>query len=451
MDTGTLLKEHWQELLDLRDEFMGYALTTKRADREKLEHAIAGLYSFAGFDPPERVVWFSSPLEAVVAASLWIQMLSPENVSDSQVENVHRFLLTEMLYEHFSRADNFVPEDYEELLKALTSSLLITSTSIVPFRRVAFDLDAIRKLDVVEEHPMFARELAWRVRELLRGAVMDTVRQRTLDDWPDALLKPWNAVRAPLSFHHESWASLAKSLVFLDGAEREKFLRALNHRISLMTVPIWAHFSPLHYTFQAASRRALSIFGFDLTDKMPMPHWLEAVKAGGWWWPFQYICFACDNPTELHFDQNTRVHNENDMAIRFEDNWGFCALHGVRVPETVIQNRFSAADIDAEPNSEVRSRMIQRLGTEKYIMETGAQEIDRSEYGVLYRKEQPQSQGLRALEPIVMVKVTNKTPQTDGSFRTYFLRVPPNIRTAKEAVAWTFNLEEGEYRPDLES
>ena len=32
----------------------------------------------------------------------------------------------------------------------------------------------------------------------------------------------------------------------------------------------------------------------------------------------------------------------------------------------------------------------------------------------------------------------NSTPEPDGTRRTYFLRVPPQMRTAREAVAWTF-------------
>lgn len=67
------------------------------------------------------------------------------------------------------------------------------------------------------------------------------------------------------------------------------------------------------------------------------------------------------------------------------------------------------------------------------------------EYGSLYRKE------LRHDEPLLIVRVTNATPEADGTFKDYFLRVPPHIETAKEAVAWTFGLTEREYAPEQES
>jgi hypothetical protein len=50
-----------------------------------------------------------------------------------------------------------------------------------------------------------------------------------------------------------------------------------------------------------------------------------------------------------------------------------------------------------------------------------------------------------------MVEVVNSTPEPDGSRKTYFLRVPPTIETAREAVAWTFGLGAVDYRPAVES
>jgi hypothetical protein len=54
-------------------------------------------------------------------------------------------------------------------------------------------------------------------------------------------------------------------------------------------------------------------------------------------------------------------------------------------------------------------------------------------------------------EPIALVEVLNSTPEPNGSRRRYFLYVPPTVRTAHQAVAWTFGLGPKEYRPDMES
>ena len=449
MDVGKHLKEHWQELLELRDEYWGYAVTTRRADRERLEHAIAGLYSFAGFDPPEKVIWFASPVDALIAGALWIQMLDPKTTANSEAKKIDRFLLSETLHTHFTRVDNFIPDDRLVLLQALQSAMIVTPTTVVPLNR-NFPLP-IPPIGDREQHAMFSSELAWQVREHLRWAVLDSVQQRAREIGPDALLKPWSMVRESMPFHHENWVSLAKTLIYSDEQKLDAVLRNLCQCISLMTVPIYSHFSPLHYSFQVASRQALSMFGMDLSDKMPMPHLLEAVKAGGWWWPFQYACFACENPTELHLDNRRRLHNENGMALSFAYDWGIYAINGARVPEMVVKNSFGIADINAEKNSTVRAIMIERFGAANYVREGSGKEIDRSDYGILYRVEQPPAPILGRLEPIVMVKVTNSTPNPDGSFRSYFLRVPPDMKTAKEAVAWTFGLDEDEYKPTQES
>jgi hypothetical protein len=59
--------------------------------------------------------------------------------------------------------------------------------------------------------------------------------------------------------------------------------------------------------------------------------------------------------------------------------------------------------------------------------------------------------GRTAGEPIRMVEVVNATLEEDGSSRHHLLRVPPSVRTAREAVAWTFGLGAAEYMPARES
>ena len=50
-----------------------------------------------------------------------------------------------------------------------------------------------------------------------------------------------------------------------------------------------------------------------------------------------------------------------------------------------------------------------------------------------------------------MVEVVNSTPEPDGTSRTYWLRVPPATRTAREGIAWTFGLTEAEYHPEKQT
>lgn len=76
---------------------------------------------------------------------------------------------------------------------------------------------------------------------------------------------------------------------------------------------------------------------------------------------------------------------------------------------------------------------------------TNDRDIQQDEFGTLYRKV------IMDDEPIVVVEVENSTPEPDGTFKRYFLRVDPQVRTAREAVAWTFNLAEDDYKPAIQT
>ncbi len=89
--------------------------------------------------------------------------------------------------------------------------------------------------------------------------------------------------------------------------------------------------------------------------------------------------------------------------------------------------------------------MIERMGHTRFLLEANAQPMHQDAFGALYRIELPGD------EPIVLVHVTNATPEQDGSLKKYVLRVPPTMQRAREAVAWTFGMTEHDYVPTTES
>jgi hypothetical protein len=54
-------------------------------------------------------------------------------------------------------------------------------------------------------------------------------------------------------------------------------------------------------------------------------------------------------------------------------------------------------------------------------------------------------------EPTLYVKVVNSTAEPDGTFKNYFLCVPPTMKTCLEAVAWTNYMKADKYQPSQES
>jgi hypothetical protein len=168
--------------------------------------------------------------------------------------------------------------------------------------------------------------------------------------------------------------------------------------------------------------------------------WLIA-KNAGWFLPHEKICWISERHNILRRDDRGRLHCENGPALSYPDGWSIYAIHGVRVPARIIEqpDSLTVAEIEKESNIEIRRVMIERYGQEKFLFDAGAAEIQCDDFGVLFRKELPGD------EPIVMVKVVNSTPEPDGSFKDYFLRVPPTIATAREAVAWSFDVPTKNY------
>jgi len=159
------------------------------------------------------------------------------------------------------------------------------------------------------------------------------------------------------------------------------------------------------------------------------------------------VCFVCERPLVFKLDEGGRLHADDGPAIAYGDGFRLFSWHGTNVPEWIIRRpeSITVEKIEKEPNTEVRRIMIERYGPSKYILDSGAVVIDKDECGVLYRKE------MRNDEPIVMVKVRNSTQEPDGTYREYFLRVPPTISKAREAVAWTFDMKTEDYKPFRES
>jgi len=49
-------------------------------------------------------------------------------------------------------------------------------------------------------------------------------------------------------------------------------------------------------------------------------------------------------------------------------------------------------------------------------------------------------------QTLAALRVVNSTLEADGSAKDYWLRVPPDVTLARDAVAWTFDMGAGEYR-----
>lgn len=159
------------------------------------------------------------------------------------------------------------------------------------------------------------------------------------------------------------------------------------------------------------------------------------------------ICFIAERPSVLSGDAEGKLHSVSGPALQFADGYAIHFLHGIEVWPAIVEdpNTLTLEMIFEEMNVERRRVLIDHYGRERFVQDAGAQVRSKDSYGALVLVPIPGQEGM------VFVRVLNSTPEPDGTFKTYFLRVPPYMTSPKAAVAWTFGLEADEYLPDNES
>ncbi|MEU6356084.1 DUF6745 domain-containing protein [Streptomyces sp. NPDC047072] len=183
------------------------------------------------------------------------------------------------------------------------------------------------------------------------------------------------------------------------------------------------------------------------TDDGPLGALAEVCRSAGWWWPFARVAVLTERPVALHRDEAGRLDHGAGPALAYPDGFALHAWRGMAVPAAFLAelSTLTPERIRAEENAELRRVMLEYYGYDRYLADSDAQPVHRDETGILWRID------LVDDEAVVMVEVVNSTPEPDGTHRTYWLRVPPTTRTAKEGVAWTFGLVSEVYEPVQET
>lgn len=166
-------------------------------------------------------------------------------------------------------------------------------------------------------------------------------------------------------------------------------------------------------------------------------------RVSGYWLGTQGALLV-RRPRLIMSDAESRLHSATSHAIEYPDGWGLYVWHGVLVPEKVIlaPERLSREDFFQEANVEVRRIIQERMGG-RFVSDLGGQVIDQGPHGTLYEVRLPADDPERVARYIQV--------QDASTARQYFLRVPPTIQTANEAVAWSFQLAVEAYHPAQET
>lgn len=299
---------------------------------------------------------------------------------------------------------------------------------------------------------LMGRSLTYRVREHilqefgaeLRNETTGILKSDSSEFFTEALYYRFEAIRRRLNsifdidFHflgndHDAF-----------GRGHERMMRHWNP-FNKETFGFWQGYSLIGAGFLMEHLSARG--SFSPSCQTELSQWLCLFHRAPWFSFFENVCLVGMNPVELFLDEQLRLNNRDGAAATFADGWKTWAIDGARVPRRLSEDPASLTveDISNAQNANIRRIMIDLYGASRYLEDSGSRLVSKDEYGELYQRELPDD------EPLTMVRVKNSTMEPDGTFRYYFLRVPPNMMTAKEAVAWTFGLESGEYQPDVET
>ena len=354
-----------------------------------------------------------------------------------------------MLVEHKGDAAIFASEQFRNLAKQVIKDY-------TPEERVHFlaplekEFDALRN---APSNPLSGKSMTYRLLEYALQEFVGKLKNET-----GSILKcdPDDLFSEGLYFEFEPIRRRLSSIFDIDfhfaGNDTDTFGRGaerlMSHR-SAFNKETWGLWEGGYFLIGCGFlMQRLSYRGqYSESVQKELAIWLDLFKLAPWFSCFENVCLVGMFPTEVFLDEQLRLDNQNGAAVTFADGWKMWAIDGSRVPRRLVEDPDSITidDIRDADNVNVRRIMIDLYGPSRFLRDSGSQMIHKDEYGELYQQDIPGD------EPLTMVCVTNATVESDGTFRRYFLRVPPDMRTAQEAVAWTFGMEQREYHPEIET
>lgn len=205
------------------------------------------------------------------------------------------------------------------------------------------------------------------------------------------------------------------------------------------------------------------VLGLRLPQHEAYSYWELAAIHGGFRIMHAEFCLVCDFPEVLKLDRENRPHCEDGPSHKWRDGWSLYHWHGVRIPPEWIEDKDSLTPHIALTweNIEERRCACEILGWNKILAALDTAVIDRDddpEIGELLEANIPTliagdddfevGELLEADIPDMGRERFLRVQCATG--RMFVLPVPRDIKTALQAQAWTWNIDEKDFiRPEV--
>jgi hypothetical protein len=403
--------------------------TDPRKAFSSIAEKIAELYTELGYEKPQ-IIPCNGPIEQIIFPGLVGMMLTlgreaakePQFLRVSGMESGQEAAVWRSFW---SSAYESVDWSRETSFDLNLEVLLNSQIDVQIGRQVKHNLEAYVDQELgFDEHQIF---------EMICERLMET---------------PCTRIQSSLSFNANETTAIWKSFMMRIPAASRKHFKFQSARSNTDSRPLyqpklasWMGRWDWYWLATADYAHKIKSATFPPSLQRLLNLWTSLAQGATSYLFSQHCCFVYLKPREAFFDPSWRLHNPDKAAAYFSDGTRFFFWHGIEVPEHVIvqPKKIKLKMIEQERNVEVRRVMIERFGIDNFTLL--AKKLHEDECGILYSKE------MDGDEDFTVVKVINSTAEPDGTYKNYFLRVPPGTRTARAGVAWTFGLEEDEYEP----
>jgi hypothetical protein len=441
MATESLTTGQKQALARWREEWSQIERDTAPADRPGAEAAISDLYRAVGEGPP-LFIWVDSPLAGLLTLGFlrtggyraWSRELGDPSAVERQ-DRVEQGFTSRSWPPH--QAD-FVGGLWQQLGRTGWSELH-------------------RALGETLAGQEGCEQLWWEACDWLRGnawlRIWDRLSEQLLGQFPNDRLasllhSPGTPEKAWNGWHAQVHAIQRDLEINQEHSSDDLWLGRA--RLGPATITEYEFCSQvLGVTASDADVRRLERFG------------AVARACAGWWWPLRRFCVVSERPLEVHVDHAGTIHHSSAAAVAFRDGFAAHVWHGTRVPENWITDPGTldpAWAIDPSGrNSEQRRIIAEIIGWSRIVEQFRLRVVDKDDdptIGELLEVELPpdpnwgvDAQGwipsnFDELPPPVP-RFARFLKVRCGTGREFVLSVPREMRTAREANAWTYAL-----RPD---
>ncbi len=385
-------------------------LSTEPVNEPETGRLLRQAYKVAGFSPPKHIRWLDGPLQLV-------ELFLPEPVWEHWVQN---------------RGE------------AGCQSVGARGAALPVFRRgVWWKLEQVKRQVKDRVRDSVGYHIWGSVWDQVGATVQNTVWASMRDhvSWPDARKwpSPWDRIWGRVLSSVESSVYATRGPY---GGFPEERGWEWNHEGARDSL------EEIRSASIAAYKEAPWLADDRFFDEYLEPNELHALahfneRVSGYWLG-EDLALLLRRPRRLTRDAAGRLHNAGGKCVEYHDGWGFYAWHGVLVSEQLIlaPETLTREDFLGERNLEVRRIMQERMG-ERFVSELGGQVVNSSPRGTLYEVRLPEDDSERVARYVQV--------QDPSTPRQYFLRVPPTVQTAAEAVAWGFQFSVEEYQPAQET